>query len=439
MIKKPALSAPATNSEINAAKEKAVGGKRKRCIKGKSCSATCIQGVKECLVELTAAMSSSLSKAREKILNSLSRPTSQPNAAQIAPTPQPKIIPRTRALPMAFGRALSRFRSIIRNFIANTKDKNLDPGIVEPVKRPKPSASMTVHKHGDVLAPAVRKAKDNNRLLLDRFVSLGNKDIISMGGTKEENNVKWDAIEGSGARILGQGGYGSFLTVPTKKLLGDVENTPDNTGVKTGNIGRSEPFFLKKLGEQDLGPRLIAAKLVRRPHSNNDAGTVHKGVIAMEIVPGTPLYKSPEIINGKHKSDIFWSSMGKLHKLGIAHNDAKGDNFIIDEKGVGRFVDLGLAQKNWKAALSEAIGGWSGANFQATEPMLIDRVLAISNNYGALKSQMRKDGFTDSDIKTFSSFGIQRTLEEYDDDASWAKMDNRMAKKYIDIFYQGVD
>ena len=41
-----------TAYQIESAKRKAVGGKRKRCTKGKSCSATCIAASKVCLVEI---------------------------------------------------------------------------------------------------------------------------------------------------------------------------------------------------------------------------------------------------------------------------------------------------------------------------------------------------------------------------------------------------
>ena len=54
-------------SEIRAAKAKAVGGKKDRCRKGKSCSATCISGFKACLVEMSDQVSSSLGKLKTKL------------------------------------------------------------------------------------------------------------------------------------------------------------------------------------------------------------------------------------------------------------------------------------------------------------------------------------------------------------------------------------
>lgn len=54
-------------SEIKAAKAKAVGGKKDRCRKGKSCSATCISGWKACLVEMPDMVSTSVKKFANKV------------------------------------------------------------------------------------------------------------------------------------------------------------------------------------------------------------------------------------------------------------------------------------------------------------------------------------------------------------------------------------
>lgn len=61
MIKEP------TNSKIRQAKEKAVGGKKDRCVKGKSCSAACIAANKLCLVELPEMIHSSVNRVANKV------------------------------------------------------------------------------------------------------------------------------------------------------------------------------------------------------------------------------------------------------------------------------------------------------------------------------------------------------------------------------------
>jgi hypothetical protein len=56
-----------TPGSIQRAKERAVGGRKDRCSIGKSCSATCIQGVKVCLVDLPDAVSASMVKFKSLV------------------------------------------------------------------------------------------------------------------------------------------------------------------------------------------------------------------------------------------------------------------------------------------------------------------------------------------------------------------------------------
>lgn len=53
--------------DIRRAKQKAVGGKKDRCRKGKSCSATCISSWKQCLVEMSDSVSSSLREVKTRV------------------------------------------------------------------------------------------------------------------------------------------------------------------------------------------------------------------------------------------------------------------------------------------------------------------------------------------------------------------------------------
>jgi hypothetical protein len=64
-----------TESKIERAKRRAVGGKRKRCIKGKSCSATCIASNKICLVDIPWVFQGEISKTRKLISKTIKPPT----------------------------------------------------------------------------------------------------------------------------------------------------------------------------------------------------------------------------------------------------------------------------------------------------------------------------------------------------------------------------
>lgn len=56
-----------TPSEIERAKRQAVGGKRDRCVKGKSCSAACIAANEFCLVEIPDSVSAEIAKVRNSL------------------------------------------------------------------------------------------------------------------------------------------------------------------------------------------------------------------------------------------------------------------------------------------------------------------------------------------------------------------------------------
>lgn len=81
-------------SDIRAANRNAVGGGRKRCRKGKNCSATCIDAGKFCLVGLPEPASVSMSKASKMLQTRKSgnAPPAPTEAKKVAPaTPQPKL------------------------------------------------------------------------------------------------------------------------------------------------------------------------------------------------------------------------------------------------------------------------------------------------------------------------------------------------------------
>ena len=56
-------------SAVNAAQKKKVGGKAKKCTKGKSCSATCIAHGDECLVDFPPAVQEAIRKVAQKIIS----------------------------------------------------------------------------------------------------------------------------------------------------------------------------------------------------------------------------------------------------------------------------------------------------------------------------------------------------------------------------------
>ena len=79
VVNKNDVVAGRTAAQIEAAKRKAVGGKRKRCTKGKSCSATCIASSKICLVDIPWVLAPEITKTRDEIQKrSIQTPTVKP-------------------------------------------------------------------------------------------------------------------------------------------------------------------------------------------------------------------------------------------------------------------------------------------------------------------------------------------------------------------------
>ncbi len=86
-------------SRIAAAKRAAVGGKRKRCTKGKNCSAACIAANMVCLVDLPW-VGSALTKAKAEIQAVKGKAPAQATpAAKPAPAPTPKAQPAPAPTP----------------------------------------------------------------------------------------------------------------------------------------------------------------------------------------------------------------------------------------------------------------------------------------------------------------------------------------------------
>jgi len=290
--------------------------------------------------------------------------------------------------------------------------------------------------------------------------------ILAKGISKELGDKKygWDDSYRSGSKLLGEGAFGTVLREPNK-----------GNAVKRGDIGKNEPTLLKRIGEVDLGPKLLAAQL---DGAGDEPGS-KLGRIAMSVLPGSPIkFKAPdEEINGVKVADAYWIARAQLHRMGIAHNDMHVENVFIDRKGKGRFVDMGLSQDSPKAALAEAMGAfdrpsgatatrapgakgqgdWQVRRWEGSGGQLLARgqgrgatpagraalrqkapVLAeVVDNKAAVMFEMKRDGFTNDDIATIMDHGIRSSMTTYEKGV-WGRMSNDQAQKYINLLYEGV-
>jgi hypothetical protein len=278
---------------------------------------------------------------------------------------------------------------------------------------------------------------------------------------------KWDETTGPGATRLGQGLYGTVM------------KSEDGTyAVKRGDISDTEAKLIQKLGENDLGPILIAAD-VDGPGRQNPPGVEgRRGRIAMSIVDGEPIgdVSAKTMIAGSNVVDIYWSARAKLHRMGIAHNDLHIENVLVDKNGKGRIVDMGLAQENPKAAFSEAIGAflppkdaviksqpdpekWGDRQlkrYNATGGALLDTIqktgmegpikalrerspLAFRalTNLKTVQSRMEADGLTRDEIAEIMVHGIRKDLSTYSQGV-WQRITDQQAMEYINTLYDGI-
>lgn len=384
-----------TEAQINAAKKGQIarlGGpdlpklKRKKCKMGKSCGASCIPGYHVCMVDIPWALNPGLNKAVAAIKKVQGVAPVKKPAAKLPAKPAPKA-----------------------------------PAAAAQVAKPAATAPV-------VSLPS--KAKE----VYDIIDSPGFK-LRDVDGSKAAKSIDWNAVGNPNAVQMGAGMFGAFFKVPNGAL-------GRNVGIKAGEIGLHEAEALKIVGKADMGPKFIAAQHGEFRYKKNYM--VAAGRIAMGVVEGTQLNKSPNVVNGIETRDAYWTARAKIHRLGVAHNDTHGGNTMIDNKGVARFVDLGLAQVTHKAALAEALGGASrsGADFQAKRQLYANgkgKIFnLISSNIKTVEEAMRADGLSDSDIRKLQRTDIRQEDNYFNTNSSWSKITDQQAKKYIDLLYDGV-
>ena len=277
---------------------------------------------------------------------------------------------------------------------------------------------------------------------------------------------KWSDTTKSGAKKLGEGSFGTVIKDPKGTYA-----------VKRGDISDTEAKIIQKIGDLDLGPRLIAADIDGPGNSTNRGVDIRRGRIAMDIVPGRPIGKKKpdDEVGGVKVADSYWAARAKLHRLGIAHNDMHIQNVLIDRKGTGRFVDMGLAQDSPKAALSEAMGAfspprgatanrieakgegdgdWQVRRWDGTGGRLLGKAqkspagrqelqerapvaARVLDNKNEVQYKMVRDGFSKDDIANVMDHGLSTPLSSYSKGV-WSRMTDEQAQDYINTLYEGI-
>ena len=278
----------------------------------------------------------------------------------------------------------------------------------------------------------------------------------------------WEDSHGSGARKIGEGSYGTVI------------KNPDGTFVKRGAISDTEAALIKRLGDSDLGPKLKAADINgEHPYNKERFVDIRNGRIAMGEVPGKPIGQAgaSKQFGGKNAADVYWKAMADLHRMGIAHNDAHIDNILVDDKGKGRWVDLGLAQASPKAALAEAMGvfktlrggddvtvpgtaggqgnwqtlRWDGTGSKAAQKAFDsggktwtefqERFPVASKlwtNQAAAVSKLERLGLDVNEINSIIAHGIRSPMESYAKSDGFSRITDKQAQEVLDTLYDGI-
>jgi hypothetical protein len=474
-------SVPRSDSQIERAKRMAVGGGRKRCRKGKSCSATCIFAGKVCLVDLPWVVSGALSKVRGRIQKG-------------APlTPEEK----TKSLKGDLG---AMFAKAIQKGKEEQKPASLPSDLRRELFALPGPAIASAAKKGDMtlmmddISRIMRGSLPQNLEVASAGNELGMKARVKGSGTQagsasadtkwsrgdakdfdgtfkiykrirgDKDMIDWDETVRNG-RQIGEGSFGTVMRV-------------GNVAHKRGEVSANEANIIKKAGELGIGPRLLGAEISTKKREGYGVD-LHNGRIAMTVVPGKQMgdVKPDSKVAGQNVSDIYWKAMASLHRAGIAHNDAHVENIIIDNKGKGRWVDFGLAQESPRAALAEALGSfkhlkggdditvpgsargngnWQARGWDATGYKLADSAKEkggktwqefqqkfpvasrVWSNQDNVIKKLEKAGLDTNDINSMIEHGIRSPLNSYNESPGFSRITDRQAQDLLNTLYDGI-
>lgn len=434
----------------------------KRCQKGKSCGASCIERSDDCFNGLSRLLSNALFSVRAAVQSVKSKVKSAPQVNERQQIDKlVKALNLDPAERLRIGNNLKELRQLAtdrkkelwdeitkKRRIGGDKAKAQERVLLDEYNKVKDALQAGAKTTGGGSSAKTKGGRIRAKRFDDTFNS-----VRSVAGSKD--GFDWEgSIKGS--KFGGKGAFGVVLF------------SKDGDVVKRGEVGKREADILQKVGRLGLGPSLVYGEVGSKKETF--AGMdIHFGRIVMSKVEGQGLnrFASPnDKVGNSTVADLYWAARAKLHRAGIAHNDSHTGNFLIDPKGNGKFIDFGMAQDNPKAALSEALGGlmhrgllpagssYSGtvsSDFQAQSKKYnpntgfsrnrnqMPEVLGkIHDNLPKVESYLTGTlGLSPNQAAIIMASGIRNPDAKYETGA-WAKVSPKDAEKMIDLLYEGI-
>ena len=426
------------------------------CRKGKSCGATCIDRRERCNIELGPLVSPAVKKVSLGLGSIFRRGIEAGKAERLPSVPsdmkrelaalaQPRQLDRS---PGARTRTAPEVRRELANIAQAAKkgEMTLMMDDISRIMRGSAPQQIKIGSNGPGSSSGGTRWARGDAEDFDKSFKIykrirGDKDMID-----------WKETVRNGVPI-GEGSFGSVLR-------------SGNMAIKRGEVGAEEANIIKRVGQAGIGPKLHGAEISTKVR-NGYGVDIHNGRIAMSVVPGKEMgdVGANTKFAGKNAADVYWKAMAELHRLGIAHNDAHPHNIMVDNTGKGRWVDMGLAQQNPKAALAEALGafsrkpkedggnwqtqGWKATGIDAYRQAQTDRKIArfakehpvlgrvINNMSGVQYALMKKYGLSPEELKQVMDHGIRSPLETYNKGA-WSKLTDKQAQNLLNTLYDGI-
>lgn len=231
-------------------------------------------------------------------------------------------------------------------------------------------------------------------------------------------------------------------------MMGKVYETkgPPPGILKEGKIGENEAAALEKLKGTGIAPDFHGLSLNSEPKTIGPDWGGHvreaKGYLAMSKMEGEPLSRTNLDTNAK-KDEVLYAlikARRDIHTAGVAHNDMHSGNVFVKPDGSIGFVDFGLSQVSYKAALIEAMGAADGNDWQfgRTVGYRYSPLRKESAEYAALAMNIKS-------AKTYMEnyFGVTwkgleiRSPDSDIDNSPVGSLSDDQIKELLDIIYSG--